>query len=232
LDEKAHGFGCGPFLLLVFLASSAYLLSAGSYVFVVLLGLAFAACLLAEATYRAAATRFLLLRQKKPGKEKARLAGGWSGGTHCAPASLRSNSRRKYVGHPRSGGATLARAGGFGKRSQEVLEAAFDPELPFRQDPQSCHLMMYEARRDGPTQCAGYSVCNKLAHGLDSARFSNRVALNTRGVAGFMADFSIVFLHGIYSEMRCYKTIYTFFSCQFRPHAPDMACGFVRSTLR
>ena len=78
--------------------------------FFVLLGLAFAVCLFAEAADRAAATRFLLSCQKKPGKEKARLAGGWSGGTHCALAALRSNSRRKYEGHPQSGGATLARA--------------------------------------------------------------------------------------------------------------------------
>jgi hypothetical protein len=36
----------------------------------------FVVCLLAEAADRAAATRFLLSCQKKPGKEKARLAGG------------------------------------------------------------------------------------------------------------------------------------------------------------
>jgi hypothetical protein len=70
----------------------------------------FVVCLLAEAAYRAAATRFLLSCQKKPGKEKARLAGGWSGGTHCALAALRSNSRRKYEGQPEGWGATLARA--------------------------------------------------------------------------------------------------------------------------
>jgi hypothetical protein len=59
------------------LGSSTDVASAGSYVlFVVLLGLAFAVCLFAEAAYRAAATRFLLLRQKKPGKEKTTLAAG------------------------------------------------------------------------------------------------------------------------------------------------------------
>ena len=41
-------------------------------------------------------TPFLLRRQKKWGKEKASLAGGLSGETHCAPASLRSDSRRKF----------------------------------------------------------------------------------------------------------------------------------------
>ena len=41
-------------------------------------------------------TPFLLPRQKKWGKEKASLAGGLSGETHCAPASLRSDSRRKF----------------------------------------------------------------------------------------------------------------------------------------
>ena len=55
--------------------------------FFVLLGLAFAVCLLAEAAYRAAATRFLLSCQKKPGKEKARLAGG-------CPAELTALLRR------------------------------------------------------------------------------------------------------------------------------------------
>ena len=41
-------------------------------------------------------TPFLLPRQKKWGKEKASLAGGLSGETHCAPASLRSDSHRKF----------------------------------------------------------------------------------------------------------------------------------------
>ena len=41
-------------------------------------------------------TPFLLRRQKKWGKEKASLAGGLSGETHCAPASLRSDSHRKF----------------------------------------------------------------------------------------------------------------------------------------
>ena len=41
-------------------------------------------------------TPFLLRRQKKWGKEKASLAGGLSGETHFAPASLRSDSRRKF----------------------------------------------------------------------------------------------------------------------------------------
>lgn len=59
--------------------------------------------LVSEAGSRPAATRFLLSCQKKPGKEKARLAGGWSGGTRCAPAALRSNNRRKYVGTPEVG---------------------------------------------------------------------------------------------------------------------------------
>jgi hypothetical protein len=64
--------------------------------------------LLAEAGSRPAATRFLLSCQKKPGKEKASLAGGRSGGTHCALAALRSNSRRKYEGLQQYVGATLA----------------------------------------------------------------------------------------------------------------------------
>jgi len=64
--------------------------------------------LVSEAGSRPAATRFLLSCQKKPGKEKARLAGGWSGGTHCALAALRSNSRRKYEGLQQYVGATLA----------------------------------------------------------------------------------------------------------------------------
>ena len=47
----------------------------------------FVVCLLAEAADRAAATRFLLSCQKKPGKEKARLAGG-------CPAELTALLRR------------------------------------------------------------------------------------------------------------------------------------------
>ena len=66
---------------------------------------------LAEAAYRAAATRFLLLRQKKPGKEKTTLAAGLSGGTRGVPSSLCSNSRRRSEGLPQ-GCATLARTRG------------------------------------------------------------------------------------------------------------------------
>ena len=47
-----------------------------------------------------------LVRDKKVTKE-ARLPTA-SGGTHCALAALRSNSRRKYEGLPQSGGATRA----------------------------------------------------------------------------------------------------------------------------
>ena len=54
---------------------------AGSYGFV------FVVCLLAEAAYRPAATRFLLSCQKKPGKEKARLADG-------CPAELTARLQR------------------------------------------------------------------------------------------------------------------------------------------
>jgi hypothetical protein len=90
--------------LLVFLGSGAYVASAGSSVFMV------AVALVSEAGSRPAATRFLLSCQKKPGKEKARLAGGLSGGTHCAPASLRSNSRRKSEGLPRTGRDACARS--------------------------------------------------------------------------------------------------------------------------
>ena len=53
---------------------------------------------LAEAAYRAAATRFLLLRQKKPGKEKTTLAAGLSGRTLFALAALRSNSHGESEG--------------------------------------------------------------------------------------------------------------------------------------
>ena len=47
-----------------------------------------------------------------------------------------------------------------------------------------------------------------------------------------MAEFSAVFSYGIYAAKLGYKPLSTFFSCQFRPQAPDMACGLVRSTLR
>ena len=87
-------------------------------------------CLLAEAAYRAAATRFLLLRQKKPGKEKTTLAACWSGGTHCAPASLRSNSRRKYEGHHPSGARRL-RARGLWQVELRSLRGCFRPKAVF-----------------------------------------------------------------------------------------------------
>ena len=79
---------------------------------------------LAEAAYRAAATRFLLLRQKKPGKEKTTLAAGLSGETPCAPASLRSNSRRKYEAS--TNGARRLRARGLWQVERTGLETAID----------------------------------------------------------------------------------------------------------
>ena len=59
-----------------------------------------------------------------------------------------------------------------------------------------------------------------------------RVARNTGVAAGFMAKFSAVFLYSTHTEELGYKPLPALFSCQFRPQAPDMACGLVRSTLR
>ena len=86
------------------MGSSACGVGGGSYG---LLFLVFAIALLSEAAYRAAASNFLV-RDKKVTKE-TRLPTA-SGGTHCALAALRSNSRRKYEGLPQNWGATLARA--------------------------------------------------------------------------------------------------------------------------
>ena len=112
LDEKAHGFGCGPFLIYrYFLALALIWYALVAMFFVVLLGLAFAVCLFAEAAYRAAATRFLLSCQKKPGKEKARLAGSYP----AELAALLRRSARTTAGNQNfylKRGATLARAGG------------------------------------------------------------------------------------------------------------------------
>lgn len=47
-----------------------------------------------------------------------------------------------------------------------------------------------------------------------------------------MAEFGTVLSYSICSVKLGYKPLPAFFSCQFRPQAPDMACGLVRSTLR
>jgi hypothetical protein len=47
-----------------------------------------------------------------------------------------------------------------------------------------------------------------------------------------MAKFSTVFSCSKRAVKLGYKPFSTFFSCQFRPQAPDMACGLARSTLR
>ena len=47
-----------------------------------------------------------------------------------------------------------------------------------------------------------------------------------------MAEFSTVFAYSTRAVKLGYKPLSAFFSCQFRPQAPDMACGLVRSTLR
>jgi len=58
------------------------------------------------------------------------------------------------------------------------------------------------------------------------------VARNTGGEAGFMAEFITIFLYSMRAVELGYKPLSAFFSCQFRPQAPDMACGLVRSTSR
>lgn len=47
-----------------------------------------------------------------------------------------------------------------------------------------------------------------------------------------MAKFSTVFSYSIGAVKLGYKPLSALFSHQFRPQVPDMACGFVRSTLR
>ena len=89
---------------MVFLASDAGIYCVGSYSFC-----GSAVCSLFEAGSRPAATRFLLSCQKKPGKEKARLADGF-------PAELTSRLQRFVQTTAGSMSshmvcATLARAG-------------------------------------------------------------------------------------------------------------------------
>ena len=71
-------------VLLVFFGSGACDDCVGSYGFV------FVVCLLAEAAYRAAATYFLLLRQKKVSKEKATLLPAFSCGARLRGAPQNS----------------------------------------------------------------------------------------------------------------------------------------------
>ena len=47
-----------------------------------------------------------------------------------------------------------------------------------------------------------------------------------------MAKFGTVFLYSIRTLKPGYKPLSALFPRQFRPHAPDMACGLARSTLR
>lgn len=47
-----------------------------------------------------------------------------------------------------------------------------------------------------------------------------------------MAEFSTVFLCSKRAVKLGYKPLPAFFSRQFRPQAPDMTCGLVRSTSR
>ena len=63
-------------------------------------------------------------------------------------------------------------------------------------------------------------------------QIQHRVARNTGGESGFMAEFSTVFLYGMRVVKLGCKPFSAFFPRQFRPQAPDMACGLVRSTLR
>ncbi|WP_286998773.1 MULTISPECIES: hypothetical protein [Comamonas] len=68
-----------------------------------------AVCFFAEAGLSHRQASNFLVRDKKVTKE-ARLPTA-SGGTHCALAALRSNSRRKYEGLPQSGARRLRARG-------------------------------------------------------------------------------------------------------------------------
>jgi hypothetical protein len=47
-----------------------------------------------------------------------------------------------------------------------------------------------------------------------------------------MAKFNTLFSYSMYAEELGYKPLSAFFSCQFRPQTPDMACGLVPSKVR
>lgn len=47
-----------------------------------------------------------------------------------------------------------------------------------------------------------------------------------------MAEFGTTFSYSMHTIKLGYKPLSTFFSCQFRPQALDMARDFARSTLR
>lgn len=47
-----------------------------------------------------------------------------------------------------------------------------------------------------------------------------------------MAELGAVFSYGICTVKLGYKRLFASFSCQFRPHAPDMVCGSVCACYR
>lgn len=105
----------------------------------------------------------------------------------------------------------------------------FDPELSVRQDPQSRHLMMYEAHRAWHQLSARATVF--VTNSPTEIVQQPRGAQYRRG-GGFHGQLFTVFSYSMRAVKLSHKPLFAFFSCQFRPQAPDMACGLVRSTLR
>ena len=105
--------------------------------------------------------------------------------------------------------------------------AGMGPELSVSAKPQSRRSMMNSSM-------AWHSAMRKaIVCGTNSLTdlIQQPCGAQHRGESGFMGKFSTVFLCSMRAVELGYKPLSAFFSRQFRPQAPDMACGLVRSTL-
>lgn len=117
-------------------------------------------------------------------------------------------------------------------RSAIGRRAASDPKLPSSEKLQSRHSARLHVQSHllriglfGPQ--AIVFVTNALTDLVQQSSGAQH-----RKVAGFMAEFSTEISYGMRTVNPDHKLLSVFFSNQFRPQAPDMACDFVRSTLR
>lgn len=92
--------------------------------------------------------------------------------------------------------------------------------VPFHQHAHTLHICLLGAQ-------AIVFVTNALADLIQ-----HPCGAQYRRAAGFMVEFGAIFSYSTNAAKQGYKTRAAFFACQFRPQAPDMACGLVPSSLR
>lgn len=143
---------------------------------------------------------------------------------HATPAAINAGAERLLVGRlnlhcrPRADlDAWCAKQSVIQVESEKALDlrpphlALVAQTVPFHEHPNPLHIGLFR------TQAIVF-VTNSLTDLIQQP-----CGAQHRGAAGFMAEFSTVFLRNLPDIKPCGKRFFEFFCDQFRPQAPDMA---------